>query len=167
MQGTDASDRSAPTRTRAHQARRTHSNIPGYQLMKKRLLFVALAAIPLVSAAADPVSQQQTSNAAATPQISQERLARIRQHLLAQIAAYEPAEGAMRAPTAQEAAALVIPSGNGPATVVRLPSGGVAMQGDVSNASLAVAVKGADGKVSVSHDDKPRAAVTKGGAHVQ
>src|SRR3954468_20375703 len=125
--------------------------------MKKRLLFAALATIPLVSVAADTVSQQQKSTAAATPQISQERLARIRQHLVAQIAAYESAEGAMRAPTAQEAASLAIPSGNAKATVIRLPGGGVAVQGDVSNASLAIAVKGADGKITVSHDDKPRA----------
>jgi len=54
-----------------------------------------------------PPGAPYSSTAAATPQISQERLARIRQHLVAQIAAYEPAEGAMRAPTAQEAASLV------------------------------------------------------------
>src|SRR3954471_11772930 len=103
-------------------------------MIKQCMLVAALAAIPVVSFAADAAPPQQKSTASNTPQISQERLARIRPHLVAPIAAYGPAEGAMRTPTTHEAASLAIPPGSGTATVKRLAGGGVAMQGDVSNA---------------------------------
>lgn len=137
--------------------------------MKRCLLFAALAAVPLVSVAADTVTQDKSSTVAAStpPQVSQERIARLRAKLVAQIAAYEPSEQAMRTPTAQERAALVLPSGNTTMTVVKLPNGGTAVQGDVSSASLAIAVRGNDGKVNVGHDDKPQAATAKGDAHAR
>src|SRR3954471_10561429 len=99
-------------------------------MIKKCMLVAALAAVPVVSVAADSSAQQQNATAAATPQVSQERIARIRQSLVAQMAAYDAAERAMRTPTAQERAALALPTGKSTTTVVKMPNGGFALQGD-------------------------------------
>jgi hypothetical protein len=73
----------------------------------------------------------------------------------------------MRAPTPAEAAALA-PSSSGPVdTLVPLANGGIALRPDISHASLAVAVRGEDGKLSISHEAtaKGSAEAKKGVAH--
>jgi hypothetical protein len=139
--------------------------------MKSRwLLAAACAAMPLtVAVAAEPaaVATGATAVTVAAPRIAQERLDRIRQSLAAQIAAWDAGEQAMRAPTPAEAAALA-PSTSTPAdTLVPLASGGIALRPDISHASLAIAVRGDDGKLSVSHEAtaKTSAEAKKGVAH--
>jgi hypothetical protein len=58
----------------------------------------------------------------------------------------------MRAPTAGEAAALSAPAGTDGDALVPLAGGGAALRPGIAHASLAVAVRGDDGRVAVSHD---------------
>jgi hypothetical protein len=140
--------------------------------MHKRLLIVALAAIPLVSAAADQRAvdkAEASTRTAAAPRVSQDKLDRIRQSLVAQIAAWEQAEGAMRAPTSDEMAALAMLSSEGRDAVVPVAGGGVALRPDISHASLAIAVRGEDGKVAIGHEAPSKGGTgnaKKGAAHV-
>jgi len=140
--------------------------------MSKKLLVAAIAAVPMLCAAAEPASnakEEGVKRVTPTPRISQERLDRIRQSLVSQIAVYDTAEQAMRAPTTEEAAALALPAA-GTLTAFPLAGGGVALRGDVSTASLAVAVRGADGKVTIGHDPAPKSAVgatNKGDGHAR
>lgn len=129
--------------------------------MHKSFLIAALAAVPLASAAAEPPTAAATSGstpAAVAPRIPQAKLDRIRQALVAQIAVWEQSESAMREPTSAEAAALAGPPSESLGTVVPLKRGGVALQPDISQASLAIATVGDDGKVKIGHD-KAAAAV--------
>lgn len=132
------------------------------------LLAAACAAVPL-TVAAEPaaVATGATAVTVTAPRIAQEKLDRIRQSLAAQIAAWDAGEQAMRAPTPSEAAALA-PSTSVPVdTLVPLANGGIALRPDISHASLAVAVRGEDGKLSISHEATAKASggVKKGVAH--
>ena len=127
--------------------------------MHKPLLIAALAALPLAAAAAEPPAAAPSAAAAsAAPSIPQAKIDRIRQALVAQIAVWEQSENAMREPTSAEAAALAGPPSESLGTVVPLKRGGVALQPDISQASLAIATVGDDGKVKIGHD-KAAAAV--------
>lgn len=69
---------------------------------------------------------------------------------MSQIAVREDAEGAMRAPTAEEAAALA-GSSTETATAVPLQNGGVALRRDASQMSFAIVEIGEDGKARLTH----------------
>lgn len=137
-------------------------------MQKRWLIAAAMAVTPLVSAAEQPVDGGRNVAAAPAPRIAQDKLDRIRQSLVAQIAAWEPGEQAMRAPTAGEAAALASPAGEPVDVMIPLARGGVALRPDIAHASLAVAVRGDDGKVTVAHETPAKtgsADVKKGAAH--
>lgn len=135
--------------------------------MMRFVLVAALAALPLLSAADHASAQRPVAAHARAPRYSQEKLDRMRQALSAQIAVRDDAEGAMRAPTAEEAAAFALAPG-GASETIALPTGGVALRSDGSQLSLAVARVSADGTVTVTHgaaSAAPKASVTKGAAH--
>lgn len=146
----------------------------------RRLFLLALAlGLPLAGVAGRTMMAQQTPQPAAAsrpaettvgpqaprpvPHYSQAQLDRLRQSLVAQIAARDAAEGVMRAPTAEEAAALALPEGSGAGRMVQLRQGGVARHSDLSDASLLVATVGADGAVTVRHVNEAPAGEAKGG----
>jgi hypothetical protein len=132
--------------------------------MKRSPIAVALAAATMaLPAAADPPrTETKSATSAAVPAqaMSPERLARMRRHLLSQIAVYDAGEAAMRSPTPAEAAALANTAevGNGP--VLALPSGGLAMRADAASLSFLIVDLQADGKRALRHE-----AASKGGAH--
>lgn len=138
--------------------------------MNKRLLIAAIAAMPLLATAAEPPASGtgEATRAATTPQISQDKLDRIRKALVAQIAVYDAAEGAMRTPTAEEMSVLALPSADGAQAVIALPGGGVALRADGSQASLVKAIRGEDGRITIGHEPRAKAgmpAATKGDGH--
>jgi len=118
--------------------------------MRTLVLVATLALLPFLSAADHAAAARQAGVNARSLRYSQERLDRIRQTLVAQIAVRDEAEGLMRAPTQQEAAAFALAQDAPPETIA-LPNGGVALRLDASQISLAVAERSADGNVSVTH----------------
>lgn len=143
-----------------------------------------MTALALAAAAALPAGAQQAGAAAkptaapanaATASTSSERLARIRQALQNQIAVHDAGEGAMRAPTADEAAAL----SSAPTAATRrteqsvaLPGGGVALRADASSLSFLVVETRPDGKLAFRHGHADtakavKAQPTQGGAHAR
>lgn len=144
--------------------------------MIRTLIAAALAAAAVLPASAQHASapaQPATAPTATTlPQsITPERLARMRQALSRQIAVYDAGEGAMRAPTAAEAAALAGPPAVATGRteqVMALPRGGSALRADASSLSFLVVETTGDGKLAMRHDvpkSKPQA--VQGGAHVR
>ena len=132
--------------------------------MCRLILVAAVAALPFVSAA-DDARPRRSAASVGVPQVSQEKIARMRRALIAQIAVRDTAEGAMRAPTPQEASIFTLAPA-GPADIVALPGGGMALRPDGSQTSLAIAHRRADGSISVTHDpgSAVRRAVAGGGA---
>lgn len=146
--------------------------------MIRTLTVVALAAAAVLPASAQQAAAPPQSGAvptraaAAMPAtITSERLARFRQALLSQIAVHDAGEGAMRAPTAAEAAALAGPpaaASGRTEQVIALPSGGVALRADASSLSFLVGETRGDGKFSMRHDaPKAKTHTPQGGAHVR
>lgn len=139
--------------------------------MHKPVLIAVIAAIPMFAAAAEPPkadTKAPVAHATPVPHVSQERLDRIRQALVAQIAVFEQGEGAMRAPTAAEATALANPPSGAAGQVVALPKGGVALRADLSDASLLRATRESNGKITMGHGVVTKAAtddVRKGDGH--
>ncbi len=111
----------------------------------------------MLSAGEPPAVTRKMTEPAPARQYSREMLDRIRQSMTAQIAVRDAAEGAMRAPTTEEAAVLAGSSSN-TATSVTLKSGGVALRQDVSQMSFAIADLGEDGKARLSHGAGPKPA---------
>ena len=89
---------------------------------------------------------------------SREQLDRLRARLAAQIAVHDLVEGAMRAPTPEEAAALANNKAAGQVEVRWLNGGGVAVRGDQSQLEYVIATQSDDGTVSRSHRGNTRAA---------
>ena len=120
------------------------------------LSFAALVAIPLSSLAAEavPGAPAAAPKATAVPQFSQEQIDALRQTLLARIAVWDPAEKSMRSPTPGETAALARPKPAITPTVVNLGNGGLAVHFG-GGMSIAIAVRGRDGKVRIGHDAVP------------
>jgi len=134
--------------------------------MRHAVILVALA-VPVFTVADRPLARPAPATTAA--QYSPEQLQRLRQSLVAQIAAWDEAEG-LRAPTPREAAALALPAGSTAVEAVALPGGGVALRSDVSQMSLAVAEVADDGSVRVTErapSGRTRVPAVKGGAHVR
>ncbi len=116
------------------------------KLLTGALLAVAPVLTLVYSRAQAPTSPPQTS-----PQYSQQRLDAIRRSLTAQVAVYDAAEGGVRGPTPEEAAALTLPTVES-GTAVQMPNGGMALRQDGSGLSLLVATIGDDGAVRMTHD---------------
>lgn len=136
-------------------------------MLKSRLIAVLLVLPLLVAVGPTVATDNATTQSPASPRYSPEKLARIRQALVAQIAVREAAENAMRAPTPAEAARLAS-SPAGPADAIALTGGGVALRADASQASFAIAETGEDGTVQLTHGSPSRVAQSsKGGAHVR
>ncbi|MCC7217498.1 MAG: hypothetical protein IT517_12050 [Burkholderiales bacterium] len=139
--------------------------------MHRPILIAAFAAVPMLAVAAEPPNAQTkapVATAASVPQVSQARLDQIRRALVAQIAVYEQAEGAMRAPTTAEAAALAVSPSGTAGQAIALPKGGVAFRPDISDASLLRATREPDGRIRMGHGDVTKAAandVRKGDGH--
>ena len=135
--------------------------------MRARICIVTLAATCLTMAGEPPPIIQKPASSIAAKKYSREMLDQIRQSLTAQIAVRDKAENAMRAPTAEEAAALAGSSQRAASTgaVVRLKSGGVALHSDLSSLSFAIAETGKDGRAVVSHGPTSTVAAGKGGNH--
>ena len=121
--------------------------------MRTYVLIAAAAALPLLAAADNPPPQP-AATTVAHPTISQERLNQFRQSIAAQIAVYDAAEGAMRAPSAAEAAALAHAGGPATSQAITLANGGKALRADVSQLSFARAVRQPDGTFKVVFDEK-------------
>lgn len=121
--------------------------------MKSTILVAALAAIPLASSAAEPAGNASTAVArtAVATKLSPDRILALRRSMGAQIAVYDAAEGAMRAPTPAEIEALGLPPTSGAPATFRLRGGGIGARTDASQISLLVVEKGADGKPVVRH----------------
>jgi hypothetical protein len=143
--------------------------------MNKILTAAALAAATVLPASAQQpaaaTAQTPSAHLVPTPAVSQERLNRIRQSLLRQIAVHDQAEGAMRQPTAAESAALAPTAVAGAERIVALPGGGAALRADPSSLSFLVVETQGDGKLAMRHDaatPKLKAQNTmQGGAHVR
>lgn len=136
--------------------------------MPKSRLIAVLLVLPLLVAVGPTVATDNTTpQSPASPRYSPEKLARIRQALVAQIAVREAAENAMRAPTPAEAAQLAS-SPAAPADPITLTGGGVGLRSDASQASFVIAETAEDGTVRLTHDSPSRVAPSsKGGAHVR
>jgi hypothetical protein len=127
-------------------------------MKKTTVLIAALAAIPLASSAAEPAGVASTTDArtAVAAKLSPDRILALRRSLSRQIAVYDAAEGAMRAPTPAEIEALGLPPTSGAPTSFRLRVGGIGARTDASQISLLVVEQGADGKPVVRHADDTR-----------
>lgn len=142
--------------------------------MRLPVILLALALPVLVVADRAPNRPVPRSVAAASAPsaaagYSPAQLQRLRQSLVAQIAAWDEAEG-LRAPTPGEAAALALPAGSTAVAAVALPGGGVALRSDASQMSLAMAEVADDGSVRVTERTPSRRAhvpAVKGGAYVR
>jgi len=132
--------------------------------MRHLVLAFTLVALPVLTIA-DQSADGPRQRPHRPVRISAERIEAIRQSLVAQIAVYDQAEGAVRAPSEQEAAALSGPAAQANASMV-LPGGGMALKTDAAQLSFAVATLGEDGSVRISHADGARPAQT-GGRHVR
>jgi len=126
--------------------------------MKSTVMIAALAAVPFASPAAEPAGDTSTPAArtAVAAKLSPDRALALRRSLSAQIAVYDAAEGAMRAPTPAEIEAMALPPTSGTPTTFRSRAGGIGVRTDASHISLLVAEQGADGKPVVRHADDAR-----------
>ena len=126
--------------------------------MKTTFLIAALAAVPLASSAAETAVDASTPAArtAVAAKLSPDRTLALRRSLSAQIAVYDAAEGAMRAPTPAEIEAMALPPTTGAPATFRLRGGGIGLRTDASQISLLVVEQGADGKPVVRHADDAR-----------
>ncbi len=141
-------------------------------MIRSSMAAVLLAATALTAAAEPPRAEQKgaTSVAAPTTTASAERFAKMRQAMLSQVAVYDAGEGAMRAPSAAEAAALASPATTmaRAARMVALPGGGMALRADSESLSFLVVEINADGKTAIRHDaSKSKAPAAPGGSHVR
>ena len=125
--------------------------------MKLTVLVAALAAIPLASSAAEPAGDPSAPAArTAVAKLSPDRVIALRRSLTAQMAVYDATEGAMRAPTPAEAAALAPQPASGTSATFRVRGGGIGARIDPSQISLLVVEPGIDGKPVVSHGGDAR-----------
>jgi hypothetical protein len=108
------------------------------------------AALPFLAAADATVTPR--SSSVAQPRIDPARVAQLRASLAAQVAVYDSAEQAMRAPTASESAALALPAPAMPAQTFRLSRGGRALKADVTQLSFSQAAVRPDGTLGVMLD---------------
>lgn len=140
-------------------------------MLRTTLSAFALAVVATLPAGAQQTGGPAAAKPAATPSTSSsERLARIRQALQNQIAVHDAGEGAMRAPSAAEAAALsgapAVAAGR-TAQVVTLPGGGAALRADASSLSFLVVETQGDGKLAIRHESAKAAKAQRvqGGVH--
>ena len=117
--------------------------------MRRIVLSLAVLALPVLTIA-DQRVEAPRKQARVAPTISQERLDQIRGALVAQIAVYDQAEAAPRAPTPEEAQALAR-TASAASVAVALPGGGQALPFDGVQMSFAVATRGDDGAVRITH----------------
>lgn len=142
----------------------------------RRLLLAVCVVVPILALASsraktpdpEPVAapQKAVPARAVAPHLTQDQLDGIRQRMAAQIAVWDATEGAMRAPTPAEAAALADTSSGTP-TVVALPGGGHALRPGGSDLSFAIATTGANSTVAITHSSSKAAGSTKGGRDVR
>ena len=126
--------------------------------MKSIVMIAALAAVPFASPAAEPAGDTSTPAArtAVAAKLSPDRALALRRSLSAQIAVYDAAEGAMRAPTPAEIEAMALPPTSGAPATFSLRGGGIGLRTDASQISLLVVEQGTDGKPVVRHADDAR-----------
>ena len=117
--------------------------------MRHAVLVGIVAALPFLWTADQAAQRRQAVVSKVAPRYSQERLDRLRQSLVTQIAVRDDAEDAMRAPTPEEAALYTVAAGRA-AEVIGLPRGGIALRPDGSHISLAVAQRTADGSIRIT-----------------
>lgn len=137
--------------------------------MRSIVLAVSVAAVAVLTIAYQVIEVRPATTRHIVNRPSQERLDHIRRSLVAQIAVQDQAEGAMRAPTDVEAAAL---SNAATETLqsVPLPGGGVALRTGSTQLSLVVATRGEDGTIRLAHEATPATtsvATVKGGRHAR
>jgi hypothetical protein len=133
-----------------------------------RVVLAFIVVLPIAFLASDTPSQPLPTTAA-QERYPAERLNQIRESLAAQIAVFDAAEDAMRAPTPAEAAELAL-TGESPRETISLPGGGVALRSSPSDLSFVVATVSEDGAVRVAHDRASAGAPNrpaKGGSHVR
>jgi hypothetical protein len=137
-------------------------------------MYKVLIAAGAVCAAACPAWSQPTATDSAVarsphPSLAAARIQALRQQLQAQVAVYDAAENAMRAPSAEEATALAGTAGDASGRFVALGGRGVAMRADPAQASFLVVETQPDGKTVMRHQSAPSraATATQGGAHVR
>jgi hypothetical protein len=135
--------------------------------MKKRLLkaaTIAALASAIVGAEDRPLTKDKGKVSKAVSDEKSDRYSRatldrirasIGAQVAAQIAVRDAAEGAMRAPTAAEAAALnESRSGATASNAVSVPIGGTALKTDLSRLHYVIAVEGEDGTASMNPKTK-------------
>jgi hypothetical protein len=135
--------------------------------MRQLVLAMSLLTLPVLMTADQHVDAPHAKARPTAPRISQERLDQIRRSLVAQIAVYDQAEAAPRAPSAQEAAALTrsAPEAN---VSVALPGGGQALLANGTQFSFAVATRSDDGTLRITHGISAEAPLTQtGGRHAR